>query len=203
MGIKTADARGLLCPKPLIMTKKTLAECAEGEEMIVLIDNETSMQNVERFINDNGMEVSHTVEGGVYTLHIVKTKGPLAKPDAESYCCAPAASAPHAICFRSNKMGVGEDDLGEILVKACINTIESVDPKPAAMVFYNSGILLTLEDSAVAEPLKALEKAGIKILVCGTCADYYKQKENVAAGTISNMYDILETLSNAGKVIYP
>ncbi len=43
---------------------------------------------------------------------------------------------------------------------------------------------------------------GIEILVCGTCLDYYKKKEELGVGIVSNMYVILETLSKASKVIY-
>jgi selenium metabolism protein YedF len=202
MSRKTVDARGMLCPKPLILTKKALAECGEGEEMVVRIDNETSMQNVERFLRDNGMDVSHTEEAGVYTLNIVKTKSSFEKPDAQSYC-SPAAAPPHAVCFTSDVMGRGNDELGRILMKAFINTIGDVAPLPGAMLFYNRGIFLALEESPVVDTLNALAKSGVKILVCGTCADYFRQKQNVAVGTISNMYDILEELTKAGKVIYP
>jgi hypothetical protein len=39
------------------------------------------------------------------------------------------------------------------------------------------------------------------LLVCGTCVDYFDLKGTIAAGTISNMYDILRQLSTAKKVI--
>ena len=49
----TVDARGVLCPKPLIMTKKQLSKTAKDTSFLVLIDNETSKENVERFLSDN------------------------------------------------------------------------------------------------------------------------------------------------------
>ncbi|MDY0255531.1 MAG: sulfurtransferase TusA family protein, partial [Tenuifilaceae bacterium] len=52
--MRTVDAKGELCPKPLIMTKKALGEMGDNETLEVLIDNETSMKNVTRFLTDNG-----------------------------------------------------------------------------------------------------------------------------------------------------
>jgi hypothetical protein len=47
----------------------------------------------------------------------------------------------------------------------------------------------------------ALEKNGTEILACGTCLDYYKLKEKLCVGSVSNMYAILEKMSTATKVI--
>jgi len=53
MGRITVDARGEVCPKPLILTRKQLKETSMGESFVVLIDNDTSKENVERFLSDN------------------------------------------------------------------------------------------------------------------------------------------------------
>ena len=47
--MKIVDARGKLCPQPVIMTKK---EADAGEkEITVLVDNETARENVLKFGN--------------------------------------------------------------------------------------------------------------------------------------------------------
>ena len=51
--------------------------------------------------------------------------------------------------------------------------------------------------------LKNLEKAGVKIMTCGLCADYYKIKEKLGVGIISNMYEIVETQMQSQKIIKP
>ena len=53
------------------------------------------------------------------------------------------------------------------------------------------------------EDLKFMEAQGVEILTCGTCLDYYKLKETLAVGGVTNMYVIAEKLSAAGKVIKP
>ncbi|HON10558.1 MAG TPA: sulfurtransferase-like selenium metabolism protein YedF [Chitinispirillaceae bacterium] len=199
---KLVDARGQVCPMPLIMTKKALKELGTGQPLRILIDNETSKQNVMRFLSDNGIKAECEEENGVFTLRLFGAPANLSHPDAESYCNT-GESKPHVVVINSDKMGRGSDELGEILIKAFINTIKEVSPLPGAVVFYNSGIFLTLKDSPVLESLVELERAGVKILICGTCLNYYEKKEQIGVGTVSNMYTILETLSNAGHIVCP
>ena len=40
-------------------------------------------------------------------------------------------------------------------------------------------------------------------MTCGTCLDFYGIKDKLAVGTVTNMYEIVETMENAGKVIRP
>ena len=199
---KIVDTRGTVCPKPLIMTKTALVELAPGQSVTILIDNETSKQNVERFLQDNGAASSATEENGVYTLTVTKGESVLSHPDAELYCEPPLKKS-YAILFRNDKLGVGPDELCSILIKTFINTIKEVSPLPTALVFYTNGIHLAVEGSAVLAPLKDLESRGVAILVCGTCLDYFNKKSDLRVGKVSNMFTILETLSSAGHVIEP
>ena len=49
--------------------------------------------------------------------------------------------------------------------------------------------------------LQALIDKGVKVLVCGTCLNYYGLAERLKIGTVSNMYDILGAMQRADKVI--
>ena len=53
------------------------------------------------------------------------------------------------------------------------------------------------------QALDSAERQGVEIRTCGTCLDFYKLKETLAVGSITNMYAIAETLAAAGKVIKP
>jgi len=44
---------------------------------------------------------------------------------------------------------------------------------------------------------------GVELLVCGTCLDFYKVRERLAVGQVSNMFTILETQMQAGRLIRP
>ncbi|NMR86252.1 sulfurtransferase-like selenium metabolism protein YedF, partial [Vibrio parahaemolyticus] len=74
-------------------------------------------------------------------------------------------------------------------------------PYPNTMVFFNSGVKLTVEGSEVLDDLKALEEAGVEIISCGTCLDYFNLKDKLSVGNISNMYTIYEKIRNSTNVV--
>jgi selenium metabolism protein YedF len=199
----TVDARGMECPKPLILAKKALNNLEPGQALEVLIDNETSKQNVERFCKDNGVETSSSLDGNVFSLTLTKRKKESIVADEKQYCTPEIVRKPHVIAISSKEMGLGPAELGAILMKAFVNTIKEIAPLPSHMVFYNTGVELTVEGSPLLEPLATLEKMGVTILSCGTCLDYFGLKAKLSVGAVSNMYTILEILSNAGSVVKP
>ena len=77
------------------------------------------------------------------------------------------------------------------------------DKLPSKVLFYNSGAYLTCEDSDSLEDLKTLEAEGVEIYTCGTCLNFYDITDKLAVGSITNMYDIVEMMEKAGKVIKP
>jgi selenium metabolism protein YedF len=202
---KVVDARGKVCPEPLIMTKKAMTDLAAGQKMQVIVDNETAKNNVSRFLADNNMPALCTEQGGVFSLHVNKSGSELSEKDPAAYCSVTPGSGniTNVIVIASDKMGNGPDELGAILIKAFVNTIRETTPLPKKIIFYNSGILLAAEGSPLIASLNELEKSGVAILVCGTCVNYFNKQNLIRAGTISNMYTILEALTEAGKIIKP
>ncbi|MHB9095310.1 MAG: sulfurtransferase-like selenium metabolism protein YedF, partial [Eubacteriales bacterium] len=87
------------------------------------------------------------------------------------------------------------------LMKSFMFALVESDGLPQSMLFVNSGVYLTCENSPVLEHLMNLEKRGVEILSCGTCLDYFKIKAKLCVGQMTNMYTILETMNNANKVI--
>ncbi len=198
--MKELDCRGLPCPQPVINTKNVLEEISEGEKFAVLVDNEAAVTNVTRFAEAQGHEVSVEEKERFWRL-IVTKKGP-GRPTGPVTCERPEG-LPAVVVIDREGMGEGDKTLSQILMRAFLKTLKDVSNKPSTIIFYNSGIFLTLEGSEVLETIKELEQEGIKILVCGTCLDFYQAKNRLAVGQISNMYDIVETISRAGLVIKP
>ncbi|HNQ84640.1 MAG TPA: sulfurtransferase TusA family protein [Deltaproteobacteria bacterium] len=52
----TVDARGLSCPQPVIMTMAKIKEMGTGE-FTVLVDTDTSKENVSRAASSKGWDV--------------------------------------------------------------------------------------------------------------------------------------------------
>ena len=122
---------------------------------------------------------------------------------AEGIVCAPSAKDEIIIVVSSNEMGQGEKALGQTLIKAFLFAVTKQDKLPSKMLFYNSGAYLTCEGSDSLEDLKTLEAEGVEIYTCGTCLNFYELTEKLAVGSITNMYDIVEMMEKAGKVIKP
>jgi selenium metabolism protein YedF len=105
------------------------------------------------------------------------------------------------VLFASDSIGRGDDELGGILARAILYSFTEVEPKPHTIIFMNSGVKLVVEGSEVLEDLDKLAQAGVQVMACGTCLDFFGLKEKIKVGEISNAYTIAEALLEAGKVV--
>ena len=192
---KTVDARGLACPQPVILTGKALKET---DVVTVIVDDETPRQNISRMATQKGFSIQVEEKDGDFYMHIQKGD---AEPQADAPEVSPAPSGDIVLVIASDRVGQGSDELGGILMRAFMHTFMEVEPLPQTIIFMNSGVKLVITDALVLEDLQALAAEGIQILVCGTCLDYFKLKDKVAVGEVSNTYTIAETILRAGKVV--
>ena len=66
----------------------------------------------------------------------------------------------------------------------------------------NSGVKLVAGgEQQIVDSVSSLVAQGTTVLVCGTCLDYYQLTDQLAVGEVSNMYDILNAMQVASKVI--
>ena len=196
---KILDLSGLACPLPVIRTKEAL-EGGQSAAFIVVVDNEAARDNVSRFAQSRGCTVSVAAAGSCYHLTL---KPPAGQPGEG--CLFPGTSpAPQStvVVFASDLMGEGAPELGAILMRAFCQTVVQLEV-PQKLLFYNRGVFLTLHDSPVLSELKGLEEMGVALLVCGTCLDFFKVRDRLAAGQVSNMFSILEAQMQAGRIIRP
>ncbi len=96
-------------------------------------------------------------------------------------------------------MGAGNDELGELLLKAFLGALKDASPKPEALYCYNGGVYLGAEEP-YKTLLQELRDAGIKIFFCGTCVKFYKLDE-IKTEEQTNMLGIIEAMGNASAVI--
>jgi selenium metabolism protein YedF len=101
----------------------------------------------------------------------------------------------------SDLYGVGDEELGKILMKSFLNTLWDHEPRPAKLLFQNRGVMLTTEGSDVLETLELLEKEGVEILSCGTCLAFYGIKDKLRVGRATNMPETVNITLSASKVI--
>jgi selenium metabolism protein YedF len=204
--VRTVDTKGQPCPAPIIATKKALREAKDGETIVVLTDSRTSLNNLTRFLKDNKAQFSIEESNGVWTLTITGKYESTGITDAEAYC---AVDIPHfsksnlVIAFTSDKMGEGNDELGRLLMANFVKAIKDLDELPSKMVFYNKGVELGKDDSPVIEHLRELERMGVELFLCATCAKFYSLEEKIHIGQLSNMFEIVQIMASAGNVIKP
>jgi selenium metabolism protein YedF len=192
------DCRGLACPQPVITTKQALDRIQEGE-LIVIVDNTVSCNNVERFAESQGCSVEIKEEGHDFHLRIQKGKSSRpSEPFQEEKEVKKVV-----VYINSELMGIGEEALGAILMRSFLKTLVDIETKPSRLILVNSGVRLSSEGSEVLETLQALSEKGVEILSCGTCLDFYGLKEKVRVGKISNMYDIAQSLLEADRLVRP
>jgi selenium metabolism protein YedF len=190
--LMVVDARGLACPQPVILTKKALAD---QSEVMVLIDEMVAYQNVKKLAENLRCTVKEERSGKEYRLRI--TRGDECSI-AENIT---SREGPVVVVIASETMGRGEDMLGSVLMKGFLHALTETSAKPDVMIFFNAGVKLTTHGSEVLEDLEALSQRGVRILVCGTCLSYFDLRERLAAGSVSNMYDIAETMLGAGRLV--
>jgi selenium metabolism protein YedF len=196
----TVDACGLSCPQPVILAKKALEESGN---IVVIVDNKIALENVRRLGAKLGCSIEIEGEGGS-EFHIHLSRGnidPAAIADNAVSCST--SSGDLVVVISSETMGRGDDDLGRILMKAFIHTLIQADELPVKILFYNTAVKLAAVDSEVVDDLKTLTEAGVEILLCGTCVNFYNLTGKTGAGKITNMFEILSVMSTAGRLIMP
>jgi len=201
--IKIVNALGLACPQPVVLAKQAIET---NEKVKVIVDNETALENVKRLGTKLGCDIKvEKKKDNIYEINLKRKTGATgAKDELVPSCGAtPAQSGPFVIVISADMMGCGNDELGYVLIRAFFHTIALQAEKPDIMIFYNTGVKLALKESEVLDDLKELVSAGVEMLVCGTCLNYFEVKEKLGVGVVSNMYDIAGIMSRAGRLLAP
>jgi selenium metabolism protein YedF len=196
--MKNIDARGLACPGPVVKTKEII-EKEHPPVLNVIVDNKAASENVRRFFESRRYEVS--IHQEVNDFHVSgRYKG---GSQCEETACGTIKTDLKKIMvmITSNRMGHGDDELGEKLMVSFLKTLKEMGPELWRLVFVNNGVKLTIEDAQVLPVLQEIERSGIRILVCGTCLTHFNLLEKKMAGETTNMLDIVTAMQLADKVI--
>lgn len=193
---KVVDCRGLSCPQPVIRTKQALEET---DKITVIVDNSAARDNVSRFVeSQEGTVAIDDKKDGIYITVEKSTDG---KHQEKAQSSKTPEHGPIVVVVPNDQMGRGKRELGHILIRSFLHTLTELSNRPNTMIFFNTGVKLTVESSEILDDLHTLEQYGIEILVCGTCLDYFGLKDKIAVGQISNMYTIAESMLSAGRLV--
>ena len=201
--MQLVDGKGLLCPKPLILTRKALKNCLPGETLKIECDNQTAFQNIMTYLEDQSLVPTGNEAGGVFQIVVINQKNGTGEESGSFGLNPGICSSAYVVVVSSDRMGDGDPQLGAILMKGFLNSLHEQPLFPTHLIFYNSGVKLTTRDSGVIPSLRELEAEGVEMLVCGTCIDFYDLKEQLAVGKISNMFTLTEIMARTGHIIKP
>lgn len=91
------------------------------------------------------------------------------------------------IVLSADGLGRGDERLGQLLMANFLRQLGELPEKPKALFLLNSGVKLVTEGSNALEHLERLQAAGVDILSCRTCIEWFDLEDKVRVGKISSM----------------
>ncbi len=210
------DVRALSCPGPVIELRKLLEDGAR--EAILWVADDLARSNVTRFATTRGATVRverHPASGHLVSVQVVDAVDAHASPSRGDLPVVSNASDPtegtsrahdqgaRVVQLTADTMGAGDDELGTLLLRGFVKTVLDVQPLPDMVLCYNGGVRLCCEGSPVLDDLRALEAQGCSVIACGTCLGFYDLTDQLAAGRVTDMLEIVTALSSAAIILRP
>jgi selenium metabolism protein YedF len=204
------NCQNMPCPQP-VMKLFELLKSSRPSDLEVLVDNQAALENASRLLRNKGYEVSHKEEGVLWRISAhTDAPGSVADGSADSAAltslsqsaCLPATEDMRTlVMIIAPFFGSGDDELGGKLMKNFLGTLPEMGSVLWRIILLNGGVTLAAEGSPVLEQLQALEKAGVSILVCGTCLEHFGLLAKKAVGATTNMLDVVTSMETAHKII--
>jgi selenium metabolism protein YedF len=192
--MEIVDARGLGCPKPIILAEEALSKINDGI-ITVLVDSEVSLDNLKRYAERFGYYYEIDQEDSYWKIKIVK-----------GYACS--------IKTKENKTSkkllliissdiIGKDEkLGRILMKAFLETMIAIKQLPDIIFLMNTAVKLTTIDEEFIELFKKIESLGTEIFTCGTCLKYYNLEDQLKVGYRGTTNHFVEGMFDFNKTVW-
>lgn len=218
------NAIDLPCPRPVIEAKRYWEE--HHRPFAIQVNLEIAVENLFKWARSNGLLAEKELgDAGVWTVSfslpdpdpqgeekVAKTAFATtgAAPISPSFGrqingeLNPPLSSPQLGCglfVGKDHVGEGDPELGETLAKMLFYTLTATENRPQVIAFMNSGVFLVARDSEIQFHLRSLQEAGTRILICGTCLNFYHLSPPEDLGEVSNFYEIWEALTAAGSVV--
>ena len=98
------------------------------------------------------------------------------------------------ILIQSEGLGVGDEQLGKLLMANFLRLLAEKAEKPKSMIFWNTGVNLVCEGSQALNHIQALESKGVEILACTTCLEYFDLDDKLSVGKPTTMMKSIESM---------
>lgn len=218
-GAQKLDLRGLMCPEPVLRTKKLLDAKPEGA-VEVLVDSDINVMNLTRLTKSMGFKLESRPNDGGYAVVIQKSGSSEISENAESHshetparkskvaessnAAAKPSTPPVSVVFISkDTFGEGDREFSASLMNVFLQTILQSGHRPQAILLANTGVKLMDPENSVSKVLEEFQAVGVEVFACGLCVEFYGLKDKIAKEQITNMFAICEYLFSAEKIISP
>lgn len=212
---RQVDLRGLICPEPVLRTKKLLDD-ASIEKVEAIVDGEVNVNNLNRLARSLKMQFASASKDDNFVVTIERNKsaadaGSAATASSHSHVDpANMKASPNAqsevgnvVFLGKDKFGDGDPEFSTTLLNMFLQTMFESGQRPRALLMANTGVRLMSPDSPALKVLNDFKEAGCDVLACGLCVEFYGLKGKIPVEQITNMFAICEYIFAADKVISP
>ena len=130
------DCKGLQCPIPVVKTKKYFDSIQSGESTVI-VDNLVAKNNIVKLSEGSGYKSIVEEKDELYFIKITKDKCEVANAQINE-------NKKFTLVVSTDKLGLGDDKLGDILMKSYIFALSEADLIPDDLLFINGGVKLTI-----------------------------------------------------------
>lgn len=196
--MKKLDAIGKICPTPIIMSRKALKTT---DEVMIKVDDDMAPQNLKKLADQKGYDykVDDHHDG---TFDVYLKNNPNQNPQKQPGSVNDQGDA-YVVIINTDTMGHGDEKLGRNLLHMFVASLAEQDVLPDKIMCYNGGVKLLVEGSDYLDDLRALQDAGVEIMGCGACLDYFGIKDKLAVGSITNIYEIVQVMTQQNRIVRP
>ena len=200
------DVRDLACPGPVLKLRELLN--AGEREITMHVADELCRSNVTRFAASRNAEAEVEDPGdGTFVIRINAGEcSSSSRVGEEAFTLGEVsgvAAGPRVVQIPAGTMGSGDDELGALLLRSFLKIQIELERKPDAILFYNDGVKLCCEGSYLIDDLRGLESAGVEIIACGTCLNFFELGDQLQVGRVTDMLEIAGRLADAGSIVRP
>ena len=200
------DLRGLLCPEPVLATKRVFDK-KETSQVEALVDDQVCVSNLERLARSLKAYCRVKAQDGFFAVTISRSELPenleQEKTALTAGSQADSSGAGTVVFITKEQLGEGDPDFSKTLLDVFLQSLYEGGHRPRAILLANTGVKLMAANARTRKVLDDFKNDGCEVLVCGLCVDFYGLKQDIKTEQITNMFAICEYLEAAGKLIQP
>lgn len=107
-----------------------------------------------------------------------------------------------AFLIKSERFGDSPAELGTRVMGTFLRQLSTQKGRPDLIIFYGSGVKLMAEEiSPMLDAMDALFAAGVDLMCCKTCAEYFGVEGKLHVGRIGGMDELVAVLTKYEKIV--